>query len=121
MIALAAVLPVEDLQCPSWQPIAFIELALQAVLGLTTLNLAWKCRDIFSEFNETVPTMTITILMALSALVVFSVSSMADLDPHTQYVFQALVLLGTTIRPCVGFVVHYLGQSLSGRAFLLIF
>ena len=80
----------------AWQPIAFIELALQAVLGLTTLNLAWKCRDIFSEFNETVPTMTITILMALSALVVFSVSSMADLDPHTQYVFQALVLLGTT-------------------------
>ena len=45
-------LELTEISCPTWTPIMFAEIGMQAVLGLATLAVAWKCRAIFSEFNE---------------------------------------------------------------------
>lgn len=82
--------------CPAWSPIAFVELVLQALLGLATVTLAWKCRNLFSEFNESAPILFVTLSLGLSALLVFAVKTMAVLDPRTEYLFDVFTLLATT-------------------------
>ena len=39
-------LEIEEPSCPAWTPIMYTEIALQCALGLATLALAWKCRQI---------------------------------------------------------------------------
>ena len=47
-----------------------------------TLGLAWKCRKIFAEFNESGPILFVTVLVGISAVMVFSIKFFAALAPE---------------------------------------
>ena len=44
VIQQEAMLEVDNEQCPAWTAVIYIELGLQALLGLATLVMAWKSR-----------------------------------------------------------------------------
>ena len=109
---IAQSISISEVMCPNLAPTPITTAALHLLLLLVTLRLAWICRHVFTEFNESASILFVCILIGLAALILIPLSSIPDLlDRGTAYILTyivivvitslvSLIVLGGKLLPC---------------------
>lgn len=101
LLSQPRVLELDDFVCPAWTAVVYTELGLQALLGVVTLAVAWKCRSVFSEFNESGVTLFAAMLIGLASLILFSLKKATALERRLEFVFEVVTITTTSSLVCL--------------------
>ena len=101
---------ITEASCPRLPTVLIVELSLQAVLVVVTLYLAWKCRRVFTEFNESVPILFVSILIGFAAIIVIPLVALEVMAAQGWLEYLITYIIIVTITSIVPLIV--LGDKL---------